>query len=443
MIIPRIQQELECFLVTPFDEVIVLAQAEVALRLLDVSTFNEAPLREELYKHTLATGAKGSPNAGESARSSSVRSPRSRADSPPAAATGAMDLLFLGMEDGAFLGYDPISTAGAGEPDTLVWRPPGPAAAADLPWAPFSVGEAGLDQVGPGFGLVVRESCPANLGACEQSAAQGGGCCDRDLRGVYSTSAATLGAPDQLRKWTAPYDPRVRPWYANSKERFESSGGATTLGWSPVYTGALSGERLITATGAIIEPTQPGTFRGVFAVDYRLKQLEEILLRAIRGGAPQGPSNSSSPWAFIIDRATGDFLGEASTAPAADQLMMEAARQHLNATGYAAGTLHGSRRGWAVVVRGFSSDCVGRYVGRDRGGGTGSGRRRSADLRGDSLGVRPSGCVLLAAASKRLREPAPERFCIADVPLFARPNRGVAVPHGVPLAPVWSLRGVR
>ena len=33
---------------------------------------------------------------------------------------------------------------------------------------------------------------------------------------------ATLGAPDQLRKWTAPYDPRVRPWYANSKERFES-----------------------------------------------------------------------------------------------------------------------------------------------------------------------------------------------------------------------------
>ena len=69
VIIPRIQQELECFLVTPFDEVIVLAQAEVALRLLDVSTFNEAPLREELYKHTLATGAKGSPNAGESARS--------------------------------------------------------------------------------------------------------------------------------------------------------------------------------------------------------------------------------------------------------------------------------------------------------------------------------------------------------------------------------------
>ena len=36
-----------------------------------------------------------------------------------------MDLLFLGMEDGAFLGYDPVSTAGAGEPDTLVWRPPG------------------------------------------------------------------------------------------------------------------------------------------------------------------------------------------------------------------------------------------------------------------------------------------------------------------------------
>jgi len=302
-----------------------------------------------------------------------------------------MDLLFLGMEDGAFLGYDPISTAGAAEPDTLVWRPPGPAAAADLPWAPFSVGQAGLDQVGPGFGLVVRESCPANLGACEQSAAQGGGCCDRDLRGVYSTSAATLGAPDQLRKWTAPYDPRVRPWYANSKERFESSGGATTLGWSPVYTGALSGERLITATGAIVEPTQPGTFRGTFAVDYRLEQLSEILLRAIQ--QQQQPSNNSRPWAFIIDRATGDFLGEASTQPAADELMMEAARQRLNATGYVAGTRARHAGAGLSSSVDFSSDCAGRYVERDGGGGAGSGRRGAAGLRGDGHGHRPSGCV--------------------------------------------------
>jgi hypothetical protein len=111
-------------------------------------------------------------------------------------------MLYVGLEDGRFLGYFSASS--------YTFRARANGSALGFSWSPAPPLSPTVQ--GPAPGHIASDACPA--GAARSSAAAPctlGGCCDRSVRGYFSTSRAAKGVPLNLTKWKA-YDHRARPW---------------------------------------------------------------------------------------------------------------------------------------------------------------------------------------------------------------------------------------
>lgn len=307
VVLPRVADDLDCFLEIPFVEVIAHAQAQKRMGMLDVES--TTALQEFLYSSIVAASDPSSESF----------------------ASQAIAEVFVGLETGQFVGY-------TWDRHTLIIRGSSSGLASEASWAPYSLlaADVELDALGPGDGAIVRSNCPGLRDNCGRSA----GCCDRDVRTVFATSESSRGMAERLVGWDAPYDPRERPWYTACQERFQRTGDM--LAWSPVYTGTYLGTPVITAMGAIVDLNDDaGHFRGVIGVDYRLESLSEILASTVNTQV------EGSVWCFICIRTgelAGTILGNSSTA-AVDTTMMMAAAQRLADDGWQPQSFNGTATG--------------------------------------------------------------------------------------------------
>jgi hypothetical protein len=254
-----------------------------------------------------------------------------------------------GFEDGRFMGY--FSIEGEGQ---YTYRAPGTSIASELEWAPYTLGSVNTESSVRGIdGKQVVVSCPAATTAwpadatctgidsvdasdCTASATWTGGdkteatcatangcvyafsgcitgwpaaCCSENIRNYYDTARASAGGVGAVRRWRT-YDPRVRPWYKEQKALFDSEfptgiSDSESVGWSSIYTFFTSKLLGISATGAVTLPD--GSFGGVWAVDFPLGDMRELLHSAISGRHP-----GYACWIFVIERSginAGKLLG--------------------------------------------------------------------------------------------------------------------------------------
>jgi len=93
---------------------------------------------------------------------------------------------------------------------------------------------------------------------------------------------------------SAPYDPRLRPWYQVAKT-------AEKLAWSPIYQDASNKALIISLVMPILEP-KTGKFQGALVTDVTLRELSDFL---------RNLSISASGKAFILERS-GNLVATSS-----------------------------------------------------------------------------------------------------------------------------------
>jgi hypothetical protein len=322
VLLPELVVQLQSMLAEPF-EVLDLSLPMVSLGLLDVQDVSKTPLlRQWLYNHIVATGTDSTENGGDSAQT----------------------MIYVGLEDGRFLGYYGPEGRSAYSVRATSGR------AADTDWAPYATLAAVNECVSSGLscrdlaeGREVATACTSDhprdiMPACTTAhclmtttsqpeplaqdvaacAALGSAhtwqvgtcctasCCDGDIRGYYSTSIAAVGQPTSFVAWTT-YDHRVRPWYVASKQAWLANSSLST-GWSSVYEFSTNSAIGITVTGVA---ARDGVFRGVFAIDYELGGINALLNRSL---ARSGVRPAETGWAYIVERANGKLLGATSGA---------------------------------------------------------------------------------------------------------------------------------
>ncbi|MEG3983373.1 cache domain-containing protein [Microcoleus sp. D3_18a_C4] len=93
---------------------------------------------------------------------------------------------------------------------------------------------------------------------------------------------------------SAPYDPRLRPWYQLAKE-------AEKLAWTPIYNSYATDALMISLVLPILEP-KTGKFQGALSTDVTLRDLSDFL---------RNLSISATGKAFILERS-GNFVATSS-----------------------------------------------------------------------------------------------------------------------------------
>ncbi|MDJ1180868.1 adenylate/guanylate cyclase domain-containing protein [Roseofilum sp. BLCC_M91] len=119
------------------------------------------------------------------------------------------------------------------------------------------------------------------------------------------------GSPSNEPIYSAPYDPRIRPWYQAAVE-------AKTATWSPIYLFSASEDLGITPVLPVYD-TQ-GDLKGVLGVDYTLTQISDFLASL---------EISATGEAFIMERS-GQLV--ASSAPEAPFIDTPDGRQRIKAS---------------------------------------------------------------------------------------------------------------
>lgn len=153
-------------------------------------------------------------------------------------------------------------------------------------------------------------SCSGSSGAeaCTPIRSDGiAGCCDKDIRLYFDTTANARGAPQDLTGWTT-YDPRTRTWYTEERERSDDTGG-----WSSIYVFSTSGELGITRTGKLRR--SDGVTYGILGIDFELHDLSQILTDTVAG--------REGAWAYVVEAATGELVGTTFSAPLRDDSSFE------------------------------------------------------------------------------------------------------------------------
>jgi hypothetical protein len=189
-------------------------------------------------------------------------------------------MVYIGLEDGLFAGYYSLTSYTERAPSGQ---------AEDLSWSPYSL-------------ATVNEVC-ATVAACQgvtnQTVNASGSCgvpdmtcVDANIRNYYTTTEASSGQPVNFTKWTT-YDPRVRSWYTESIAGSSITGNVATgnVGFSSIYAFFTSGELGLSATGTIVTN---GTIKGVYAIDYELKECAAALSRSLEWEV--------GAWAYIVER---------------------------------------------------------------------------------------------------------------------------------------------
>eukprot|EP01043_Picozoa_sp_COSAG02_P002144 COSAG02_NODE_49_length_45106_cov_298.436177_1_plen_422_part_00 len=331
VLLPELVGQLDSMLREPF-EVLDLSLPMVSLGLLDVQDVSKTPLlRQWLYNHIVATGTDSTENGGDSAQT----------------------MIYIGLEDGRFLGYFGPEGHSAYTLRTASGE------AADTDWAPYAtlaaVNEcvlAGQSCIDKADGREVASACTSDhprdrLAACTTAhclaaatsqpetlaedpvacAALGSAhtwqvgtcctasCCDGDIRGYYSTSIAAVGQPTRFVAWV-PYDHRARQWYIGAKQAWLANTSLTT-GWSSVYESITGSAIGITATGVA---ARDGIFRGVFAIDYELGGINALLNQSL---ARSGVQVEQTGWAYLVERANGKLLGATSGTRRSERLHLD------------------------------------------------------------------------------------------------------------------------
>lgn len=325
VLLPDVRMTLATLMSQPF-EFFDLTLPATAAGLLDIQNPARTPeVRRWLYNHIVASGTDSTENGGESAQT----------------------MIYVGLEDGRFIGYygpegDRAYTfrPGSGlpaDPNTC------PGCPGDI-WTPYGSLDAVNECMASGIcanmsaGKVVASSCPPApreiFGSCTSGACLDGAgrshpsttgeatcmalgsthtwttgtcctatCCDRDIRAYYSTTKAVVGSPVAFGGWKA-YDHRARLWYREAKAAWEDSG--TSVSWSSIYEFSTNAAIGITVMGSA---TRNNTFFGVYAIDFELGGLSEQLnTPAIRAAAEE----RSTAWAYIVERRNGKLLGATS-----------------------------------------------------------------------------------------------------------------------------------
>jgi hypothetical protein len=287
-------------------------------------------------------------------------SPHTRVSFRRAVSTGvggsihAITMLYVGLEDGRFLGFK--GTDGAG---LFFVRGPGAASASGVEWRPHRLSDVGAacrevqsDRAAarrsrtpcrrhPQCDMCLRNSC----GSCERSQpaqwprlsldepvdptvqsvctgapsdrwsdmarahcvldADGAVCCDGNIRPSYdmNASAARRSSHGDLAGWSI-YDHRERSWYIAAKARWETT--RATKGWSSIYPSHQSGKYCITATGAATTTgdRERPQWQGAFGVDYDLDTLSSILVHGLDG--------IEDTWAYLVERGSGRLIASST-----------------------------------------------------------------------------------------------------------------------------------
>ena len=218
-----------------------------------------------------------------------------------------MTMVYMGLEDGLFLGYFSNSSYTERASSGL---------AVNVSWNPYTLEEVN-DAVDRGditgmSGKRVETSCPEGVrdsvcasrnsepvnasdqAACLQTAGNTwyapctADCCDAHIRNYYSTSFAARGTPINVTRWRT-YDHKTRPWYKQCKYY-----GAK---WSSPYEFATSQSLGLTAMAKAKGPT--GDLVGVLAIDYEVGGLSALLSQSLpRLGA----------WGYAVERSNGKVV---------------------------------------------------------------------------------------------------------------------------------------
>lgn len=289
----------------PF-ETIRFSASSLKLGFVDLSPgYDPSELRRGLYNQVIALGV------GDRQRTS-------------------IDMVYVGLEDGTFLGYF--------SPTSYTERAPS-GLANDLPWAPYNLATvdavcAVSDACRGVSGKSVSIACPSGAArdtssACKDSqgvtvaanseatceATNGNvwyaspipvedamrrgsdlfdlrryvpctddGCCDESIRNYYSTSADIGGVPANFTRWRV-YDHRARPWYKECR--------ATGQQWSSMYEFSTSQALGLTAMVQARDASE--NLLGVFSMDYDVGALSAIVNNSLSGQA----------WGFAVERSNG------------------------------------------------------------------------------------------------------------------------------------------
>lgn len=299
----RVQANIEGVMEEPFSPLDFTADAH-RLDFLDLTDTLE--LQQWVYGQALAT------HTGDSTQSS-------------------IDMLYVGLEDGRFLGYfSPTSYtyrgAGDGAPD-----------AAGLHWAPYTLATVDCDLIRCHAGSTVSSSCAANVnagatydGVCtdhrsgatdaafsDQTTCQTAGniwyapcttdkCCDSSIRNYYSTSEVARGAPTDVTRWRV-YDHRVRPWYREAISAWSDEGRSSV--WSSVYP-FISAQTLGLSAMQVVFQADGATPEAIFAVDFTLAMISTVIESSLAG--------SDRSFSYVVETQpgfSGLLIGASSLEP--------------------------------------------------------------------------------------------------------------------------------
>ena len=190
----------------------------------------------------------------------------------------SMTMLYVGFEDGTFVGYYGADANGGAIPKTLLDAP-------RCPWTyDAQCGGGPADYCADGYG-----SAPA-------------------CREYFETDGLT-GEPTGDPFKTVVYDPRARGWYQAAMAHHASASAATNS-WSDLYVFASTGVIGVTATRAF-NRGPGGDAYGVVGMDFAMSDLEAILVDGI--GDVGGVT-------WVVDAADGSVI---ASMPSDDMLSLK------------------------------------------------------------------------------------------------------------------------
>eukprot|EP01043_Picozoa_sp_COSAG02_P041756 COSAG02_NODE_3490_length_6660_cov_5.207285_2_plen_732_part_00 len=256
--------------------------------------------------------------------------------------SGAITMLYIGLEDGRFLGFNNAEGDGM-----FKLRGAGDALARDMDWEPFALDDISAacravqvdNALDRRLGRPCRRhrdcdvclhngcgSCEAKTDAPTDPTVQaecgagahpdawhamhrahcivdqtGAACCNGNIRAAYNmdTTLARHTSHGALSSWSV-YDHRHRDWYVQAKGRWEETG--ITAGWSSIYSCHASGKYCITATGTASRLVRAGRSElvGVFGADYDLELLSRII--------EQEMDRLEGTWAYLVERRSDKLI---------------------------------------------------------------------------------------------------------------------------------------
>ena len=338
----RVRSNIEAVMEEPFSPLDFTTDAH-RLGFLDLSSTLE--LQQWVYGQALAT------HTGDGTQSS-------------------IDMLYVGLEDGRFLGYF--------SPTSYTYRGPGTGGpeAAGLGWAPYTLATVDCDLIRCHSGSTVSASCAANVNAGEaydgeckdlRSGSTDAAfsdqvaceiaeniwfapcttdkCCDSSIRNYYSTSEVALGAPIDVTRWRV-YDHRIRQWYreAISAWTLAEPGDKRLSTWSSVYPFISAGTLGLTAMQTVFQ-ADGTTPEAVFAVDFTLSMISTVVEESLAG--------SDRSFAYLVETlpgVSGLLIGASSLEPLTDNTgarlsAVASAHPHIRAS---AAVLAGM--GWTTIA---------------------------------------------------------------------------------------------